>query len=58
MAGIDKAAIGVAIAITAIFLGVAATMDAAQNAGPVDSAPIVSKTIEPTAQDETPTKPM
>ena len=39
MAGIDKAAIAVSIAITAIFLGVAAAMGAAQDAGPAVSTP-------------------
>jgi plastocyanin len=36
-----------AIAITAIFLGIAATMGATQEAGPTVSAPTVTKTVEP-----------
>jgi len=58
MAGIDNAAIGFSIAIIAIFVGIAAAMGANQDAGPSYSAPIVTETIEPVAQDETPTKPM
>jgi len=58
MAGIAKAAIGIAIAVTAIFLGIAATMGAVQDAGPVAKAPMVSEPVKPVAQDKTPTKPM
>ena len=47
MASIDNAGIAIAIAITAIFLGIAATMGAAQDAGPTVSAPTVTKTVEP-----------
>ncbi|MGY5143360.1 MAG: cupredoxin domain-containing protein [Candidatus Nitrosopumilus sp. bin_32a] len=46
MTSIDNAGIAIAIAITAIFLGIAATMGATQDAGPVVKAPVVSKTIE------------
>ncbi|MBS1267913.1 MAG: Plastocyanin [Nitrosopumilus sp.] len=52
MASIDKAAIGIAVAITAIFLVIAAGMDAAQNAAPTISKPVISKTIEPEVQAE------
>ena len=59
MAGIDNAGIAVAIGILVIFLAVAATLSAAQDAGPVaSSAPIVSKTVEQVVEDESPTKPM
>ena len=51
MASIDKAAIGIAVAITAIFLVIAAGMDAAQNAAPVSKS-MISKTIEPQIQTE------
>jgi len=52
MAGIDKAAIAVSIAIVAIALGVVVSMDAAQNAGPTVSAPTVTKTVEPDMEEE------
>ena len=59
MAGIDNAGIAVAIGILVIFLAVAATLSAAQDAGPVaSSAPIVSKTVDQVVEDESPTKPM
>jgi len=51
MASIDKAAIGIAVAITAIFLVIAAGMDAAQNAAPTSKS-MISKTIEPQIQTE------
>ena len=48
MAGIDNAGIAVAIAILVIFLGVAAALSAAQDAGPAVSTPTVStKIVEP-----------
>ena len=47
MAGIDNAGIAIAIAITAIFLGIAASLGATQDAGPTVSAPTVTKTVEP-----------
>ena len=50
MASIDNAGIAVAVAILVIFLGVAFALSAAQDAGPVASAPIVSKTVEPKAE--------
>ena len=52
MTSVDKAAIGIAVAITAIFLVIAAGMDAAQNAAPTISKPVISKTIEPQIQTE------
>ncbi len=48
MAGIDKAAIAFTMAIVAVALGAAASMDAAQDAGPTISTPTVSSgTVEP-----------
>ena len=58
MAGIDNAGIAVAIGILVIFLGVAASLSAVQEAGPSYSAPVVTETTEPIAEDKTPTKPM
>ena len=52
MASIDKAGIAVAIAVLAIFLGVAASLSAAQDAGPSVSSPTVTKTVEPAAMEE------
>lgn len=53
MAGIDKAAIVVSIAIVAIALGVTASLGIAQDAAPVISAPKVSvETSEPKTQTE------
>ena len=52
MAGIDNAGIAIAIAITAIFLGIAATMGATQDAGPTVSAPTVTKTVEPEMEEK------
>jgi len=46
MAGIDKAAVGFSIAIVAVGVGFAFIMGAAQDAGPIISAPVVSKTTE------------
>jgi plastocyanin len=53
MAGIDKAAIGISIAIVAIALGVVATMDATQSTGPSVSTPTVTKTVEPVMEEKT-----
>ena len=55
MTSIDKAGMAVAIAITAIFLGVAGTMSAAQDAGPTISTPkpvVVEKPMEETPKVE------
>jgi len=52
MASTDKAGMAVAIAITAIFLGVAASMGAAQDAGPSVSTPTITKTVEPVMEEE------
>lgn len=55
MASIDKVGMAVAVAITAIFLGVAAAMGAAQDAGPVTSTPkpiVVEKPMEETPKVE------
>ncbi|WP_428323897.1 cupredoxin domain-containing protein [Nitrosopumilus sp.] len=60
MAGIDKAAIGFSIAIVAIGVAFAMYGDAAQNAGPSVSAPVVSNTTPEPVMDEpepTPEKP-
>ncbi len=51
MASIDNIGIGVAIAILVIFLVVAASLSAVQDAGPVTSAPVISKTVEKTQVD-------
>ena len=50
MAGIDKAAIVFSMAIVAIGVGVAFSLGIAQDAGPIVSAPVVSKTVEPKTQ--------
>ncbi len=55
MASIDKVGMAVAIAIVAIFLGVAASMSAAQDAGPAVSTPkpvVVEKPMEETPKVE------
>ena len=52
MASIDKAGMAVAIAITAIFLGIAFSMSAVQDAGPSVSTPTVTKTVEPIMEEE------
>jgi plastocyanin len=54
MAGQDKAGVVIAIAITAIFIGIAFSMSAVQDAGPVVSAPVISV---PTTETSEPTKP-
>ncbi len=43
MAGQDKAAIAYAIAITAIFIGIAGAMSAVQDAGPTVTPPMIEK---------------
>jgi len=70
MAGIDKAAIAFSIAIVAVGVGFAFYMGTVQDAGPVVSTPVVSKTVEPKTQtdpfadiankvkEETPVKPV
>ena len=57
MTSIDNAGIAIAIAITAIFLGIAATMGATQDAGPVVKAPVVSAPSVTTDKAE-PVKPL
>jgi len=57
MVGIDKAAIVLTMAIVAIALGGAASMDATQSAGPSVSTPTVTKTVEPVMEEEK-TKPL
>jgi len=52
MAGIDTAAIAFSIGITAIFLGIAVVMGAAQDAGPSVSAPTISETVEPVMEEK------
>ena len=52
MAGIDKAAIAFSIAIVAVGVGFAFYESGIQDAGPVVSAPVVSKTVEPKTQAE------
>ena len=52
MAGIDKAAIGFSIAIVAIGVAFAMYGDAAQNAGPSVSAPVVRNTAPEPVMDE------
>ena len=52
MAGIDNAGIAIAVAITAIFLGVAASMSATQDAGPSVSAPTVATPVEPVMEEK------
>ncbi len=54
MAGQDKAGVVIAIAITAIFIGIAFSMSVVQDAGPVVSAPVISA---PTTETSEPTKP-
>ena len=56
MTSMDKAGMAMAIAITAIFLGIAATMGATQDAGPTVSAPTVTKTVEPEMEKVKPLK--
>ena len=60
MASIDNIAIAFTIAILAVGVGTAFYLSGVQDAGPVVSAPVVSKPVEPVAQvdNETPTKPM
>ena len=70
MAGIDKAAIAFSIAIVAVGVGFAFYMGTVQDAAPVVSSPVVSKTVEPKTQtdpfadiankvkEETPVKPV
>jgi len=50
MASIDKAAIVFSMAIVAIGVGIAFSLGVAQDAGPIASAPVVSKTVEPKTQ--------
>ncbi|MFB5625014.1 MAG: copper-binding protein, partial [Nitrosopumilus sp.] len=52
MAGIDRAAIAFSIAIVVIGVGFAFYMDGVQNAGPVISAPVASKTVEEKTQTD------
>ncbi|MCV0401622.1 MAG: hypothetical protein K5777_06570 [Nitrosopumilus sp.] len=52
MASIDKAAIAFSIAIVVVGVGFAFYMDGVQSAGPVVSAPVVSKTVEPKTQTD------
>ena len=54
----DKAGIAYVIGITAVFLGVAAAMGAAQDAGPSVSAPTVSNTMESETMMEEKMKPL
>lgn len=56
MTSMDKAGMAIAIAITAVFLGIAATMGATQEAGPTVSAPTVTKTVEPEMEKIKPLK--
>ncbi len=59
MAGIDKAAIGFSIAIVAIGVAFALYGDAAQNAGPSVSAPVVTSTApEPEMEEKETVKPL
>ena len=55
MASIDNAGIAIAIGILVIFLAVSATLSAAQDAGPVATAPTISKTVEKEIQVESTT---
>jgi len=55
MASIDNAGIAIAIGILVIFLAVSATLSAAQDAGPVVTAPTISKTVEKEVQVESTT---
>ena len=43
MAGIDTVAIGISVAIVVIFVGIAFSMSAIQDAGPVAAAPVISE---------------
>ena len=52
MAGQDKAAIAYAIAITAIFIGIAFSMSAVQDAGPSVSTPTVTETVAPVMEEK------
>ena len=56
MTSMDKVGMAMAIAITAIFLGIAATMGATQETGPTVSAPTVTKTVEPEMEKVKPLK--
>ena len=56
MTSLDKAGMAIAIAITAIFLGIAVSMAATQDAGPTVSAPTVTKTVEPEMEKVKPLK--
>jgi plastocyanin len=56
MTSLDKAGMAIAIAITAIFLVIAVTMAATQDAGPTVSAPTVTKTVEPEMEKVKPLK--
>ena len=55
MASIDNAGIAIAIGILVIFLAVSATLSTAQDAGPVVTAPTISKTVEKEVQVESTT---
>ena len=55
MASIDNAGIAIAIGILVIFLAVSATLSTAQDAGPVVTAPTISKTVEKEIQVESTT---
>jgi len=55
MTSIDNAGIAIAIGILVIFLAVSATLSAAQDAGPVATAPTISKTVEKEIQVESTT---
>ena len=55
MASIDNAGIAIAIGILVIFLAISATLSAAQDAGPVATAPTISKTVEKEVQVESTT---
>ncbi len=46
MTSIDNAGIAIAIVVLVMLLAVAATLSAAQDAGPVVTAPTISKTVE------------
>ena len=52
MAGIDKAAIAVTLAVVAIALGAVAAMDTTQSTGTSVSAPTVSQTAEPVMEEK------
>jgi len=57
MAGIDKAAIAFSIAIVAVGVGFAFYESGIQDAGPVVSAPVVSKTVEKSPEPKTQADP-